>query len=70
MPMDMSISALSNFMLHTITGGNQVKDEKVKEKKSEDSKREDDEKRAEQQRLDMVQNVNKSEPGSMVDVFA
>ena len=66
----MSISTLSNFMLHTLTGGNQVKDEKVKEKKSEDLKKEEDEKRAEQQRLEMTQGINKAEPGSMVDVYA
>lgn len=68
--MDLSISAMSNYMLHALTGGNQVKVEKAKEKKIEDQKKIDAEKQAELQRLEMLKNVNSAEPGSMVDVFA
>lgn len=68
--MDMSINAASNLMLQTLVGGNQVKNEKIKGKKFDDNNKDVQKGEAEIERQQLISNVNKSEPGSLVDTYA
>lgn len=68
--MDISSVGTNNFVLHNLTGGQNVIDQKKKEKDKVEQEKLRLEKEAIEQRVKILQSVNKSEPGSMIDVFA